>query len=447
MKILFKALIILSVLFLIGCANTGIKQVDNNIYSIVKDDHSGIFGSMTSFRAEVEQEVIEFARKKNKKFVKVYYKEKPAAPGSFARIEYKFRLVDKVEVNVNDSNLSKINFSDIRVLKDSFFSGNDLSIIEGLWSWSGDQYQVAIIKNDFSVFEGYEYLGVVTMSSQSSWSSGDVKLMLNSTASPSFYTGSYITGDKAKEGVTFLLKDINLLNVTLPAKNNQNKLDVFLIRNFPKRSGAIVRDEKQSLSQGSCFFISSDGVVVTNHHVVNDRQSFEIIDNNKKSYSAIIEKLDPSNDLAILKVKTSNHEYLNISKSKIKTGQEVFAVGYPVSNILGTNVKFTDGVISSTTGMKNMANMFQMTVPIQPGNSGGPVLNMKGEVVGISTSTAAVESFFRNTGTLPQNVNWAIKSEYLSLLSGIERKQSNLSNRQEVIDTAIKASCMIKASE
>ena len=116
-----------------------------------------------------------------------------------------------------------------------------------------------------------------------------------------------------------------------------------------------------------------------------------------------------------------------------------------MSAVLGTEVKFTDGVVSSTTGPQNMANMFQMTVPIQPGNSGGPVLNNQGQVVGVATSSAAIGPFLEQTGTLPQNVNWAIKSEYLSLLTGISGREVSGRSRQDAIDTAIEASCRINA--
>ena len=445
---LLKLFTFIFILLITSCASTKIQQIDNDLYSIVREDHAGIFGNMDSFRAEVAQEVKEFAKSKNKELIKVSYKEKPVGmtPGSWARIEYTFRLVDKFNLVISDSTLAAIDFSAISSLKERFFSKNDLDVIEGLWSWSGGDYQVAIIKNDYTVFDGYEFLGIVTMTSKSSWSSGEIKLLLNSTASPSIYTGSYISGSKIKQGVAFILKDENLLTLSLPAIGTKPKLDILIIRNFPKSTGYITANRKQT-SQGSCFFISPDGLIATNHHVVDGSEKFEIVDNEGKEFKAKLERLDPSNDLAVLKVEASNHNFINLSESSVKTGQEVFAIGYPASNILGSNVKFTNGVVSSTTGLNNMANMFQMTVPIQPGSSGGPVLNMQGEVVGISTSTAAVESFFKSTGSLPQNVNWAIKSAYLSLLSGVKGKQSNLSERQEVIDAAIASSCMIKATK
>ena len=199
-------------------------------------------------------------------------------------------------------------------------------------------------------------------------------------------------------------------------------------------------------NSGSCFFISGDGKVATNYHVVGGKSRFDVIDAGGKIYSALLKKSDPSNDLALLKVDATNHAFLEIAPFRsLKMGQEIFVVGYPVSTVLGIEPKFTDGVISSTAGIRDMANMFQMTAPIQPGNSGAPVLNVEGQVVGVATSTAAVSSFLKNTGTLPQNINWAVKSEYLGLLVDIQPGQEGLNSKRLAIDAATKASCRVQA--
>jgi S1-C subfamily serine protease len=211
---------------------------------------------------------------------------------------------------------------------------------------------------------------------------------------------------------------------------------------IPPRSGR----EISKISQGTCFFVSGNGEVVTNYHVVEDSSVFEVIDSKGTKFTATLTAKDPANDLAVLQVSSLNHRYLSIAPfGSLKTGQYIFAVGYPASSILGTEVKFTDGVVSSMTGIQNTANTFQMTVPIQPGNSGGPVLNEKGQVVGVATSTAAIEAFLRGTGSLPQNVNWAVKSEYLALLTGIKPSDASQGSREEAIHAAINASCMVKA--
>lgn len=203
--------------------------------------------------------------------------------------------------------------------------------------------------------------------------------------------------------------------------------------------------DSNTASQGSCFFVSGDGILVTNNHVVEGRAGFKVMDSTGSELSAVVLKSDPANDLAVLKVASSNINYLPIAPfGSLKAGQKIFTVGYPASSVLGTAAKFTDGVVSSTTGLNNMANMFQMSVPIQPGSSGGAVVNERGQVVGVVTSTLAVEAFLRNTGSLPQNVNWAVKSEYVALLAGIQGNESGWPDRQRAIEAAIKASCMIR---
>jgi S1-C subfamily serine protease len=100
----------------------------------------------------------------------------------------------------------------------------------------------------------------------------------------------------------------------------------------------------------------------------------------------------------------------------MKMGDKVFTIGYPAHFLMGDNPKYTEGVVNATSGLQDDPTVFQVSVEIQPGNSGGPLFNEKGEVVGITSSSldpkAAVEAF----GTLPQNVNYAIKSTYISAL-------------------------------
>ena len=87
-----------------------------------------------------------------------------------------------------------------------------------------------------------------------------------------------------------------------------------------------------------------------------------------------------------------------------------------VSDILGKEVKYTDGSISSLSGIQGDATFFQISVPVQPGNSGGSLVNQDGNGVGVVTAVAAVAEFYRATGSLPQNVNWAVKGACASLI-------------------------------
>ena len=138
-----------------------------------------------------------------------------------------------------------------------------------------------------------------------------------------------------------------------------------------------------------------------------------------------------STDLALLRIPYQTKNYLTFANpGSADIGDQVFTLGYPVSDILGKEVKYTDGSISSLSGLQGDATFFQISVPVQPGNSGGPLVNQDGNVVGVVTAVAAVAEFYRATGSLPQNVNWAVKGAYASLLlpPTMERNERPKSN-------------------
>ena len=92
-------------------------------------------------------------------------------------------------------------------------------------------------------------------------------------------------------------------------------------------------------------------------------------------------------------------------------GDKVFTIGYPHTRIMGFKPKYTEGVISSVTEIRDNPTVFQTTVPIQPGN-GGPLFNDKGEVVGLTTSSLSLLAI-ESMGAVPQNVNYAVKSSFV----------------------------------
>ena len=109
-----------------------------------------------------------------------------------------------------------------------------------------------------------------------------------------------------------------------------------------------------------------------------------------------------------------NFPYLNIvSSSKAKTGSRVFTLGFPNIHLQGTEVKYTEGTISSLSGVANNPRHFQISTPVQSGNSGGPLVNEKGQVVGIVVAKLDEEATYEITGDLPENVNYAVKSSFI----------------------------------
>jgi len=217
---------------------------------------------------------------------------------------------------------------------------------------------------------------------------------------------------------------------------------------------AIHQDELQpepeggiSTSFGTGFIVSPDGLVLTAFHVVDKAKTIKVKMNDGKSFEADIVSSSKSTDLVILRINTPTPNYLTLLPVKeIKVGEHIFSIGYPLQELLGKEPKFTDGTISALSGMGGEAAFFQISVPVQPGNSGGPVVNDEGQVVGIVTSTAAIRPFFAYSGTLPQNINWAVKSDYAILLFNNPEPLPKASNRDSAIQRVKRALCAIEVT-
>lgn len=102
-----------------------------------------------------------------------------------------------------------------------------------------------------------------------------------------------------------------------------------------------------------------------------------------------------------------------LEKHNIAKGDEVFTLGYPLIQIQGQEQKASFGRINSLTGIKGDIRFFQIDIPVQPGNSGGPLINTKGQVAGVVTATLDQLITLKMSGHIPQNVNYAVKSDYL----------------------------------
>ena len=170
---------------------------------------------------------------------------------------------------------------------------------------------------------------------------------------------------------------------------------------------------RNAVSTGTGFFVASGGYLVTNNHVIKDKTDYAVRDLKGRFYKATAVARDTTRDLALLKVSGSFAPLRVASSETVSKGQRVLAVGYPQISIQGNESKVTDGIISSFSGINNDDHWFQISVPIQGGNSGGPLVTENGAVVGVVVATANVAKFFKMTGNLPQNVNYAIKSKVL----------------------------------
>lgn len=200
--------------------------------------------------------------------------------------------------------------------------------------------------------------------------------------------------------------------------------------------------ETQS-STGSGTFISSNGNVLTAEHVVRDARKIELVARDGLRYEAKILASSRNLDLAILTTDAKPKSFIHLRLTKPVPGTKVFTVGYPVPGVLGQEPKVSDGIINAASGLRDETSFIQISIPIQPGNSGGPVVTEAGELIGVVTSTAAITPFLRRTGALPQNVNWAARASLAVGLIGQESPARATQTRELAISNAIASSVFI----
>ena len=179
---------------------------------------------------------------------------------------------------------------------------------------------------------------------------------------------------------------------------------------------------------GTGFLLTRSGLVATNWHVVSDAKQLAIaFPGWKKSVNVETVVKDVANDLAILRV-TDPARLEDVCRElpfelaptkETRLGQRVSTIGYPLSPLLGANPKFSEGVIASKSGMQDDPRWFQISTAIQPGSSGSPLFDENGNIVGIVVASLDAVKAFQLTNAIPQNVNWAIKSDYLLNLAGM----------------------------
>lgn len=173
---------------------------------------------------------------------------------------------------------------------------------------------------------------------------------------------------------------------------------------------------------GTGFFIGSEGWLLTNQHVVKDSAEVDIRDADGVIRKAKVIKADADADVALLKVAEPPKNWLHIGTANSPIGADVCTMGFPNADIQGVEPKYTTGTVSSLSGYRDDHDNYQTTVPVQPGNSGGPLVDMKsGDVVGI------VASILRHD-TGAENVSYAIKVDV------VKRIVSSVAEATAVLD-------------
>ena len=185
-----------------------------------------------------------------------------------------------------------------------------------------------------------------------------------------------------------------------------------LVKTFPAFNSN--KNNDRWLGNGSGIIISKSGYIVTNHHVVDGAKEIEvefILNEEVQKFKAEVVQKDIRNDLAIVKIVDINFDGLEAINYNFKThssdvGTKIYTFGYPKAlSGMGKEMKVTEGIISSKSGLMGDITTYQITAPIQGGNSGGPLFDDEGNLIGINSSK------FNSEET--ENVNYSIKSSYV----------------------------------
>jgi S1-C subfamily serine protease/lipopolysaccharide biosynthesis regulator YciM len=215
---------------------------------------------------------------------------------------------------------------------------------------------------------------------------------------------------------------------------------IILIKMYPKTENSGNNSYSNSnleKSSGTGFAISSNGYIVTNHHVIDKAKSIEVkgVNSNfSRKLNAELVVSDEKNDLAIIKINDPLFTSLGsipytVRQGVADVGENVFVLGYPLTSSMGEEVKLTNGIVSSKTGFQGDISTYQISAPVQPGNSGGPLFDKNGNLIGVVNAKH----------TMAENAGYAIKFNYVKNLiellpQTISFPQVNLLNGKALTD-------------
>ncbi len=203
-------------------------------------------------------------------------------------------------------------------------------------------------------------------------------------------------------------------------------------------------------ASGTGFFITQDGFLITSAHVVNGANQIRLV-TRAGLLTASLVKLDAANDLALVKADGQFSALPVVSSRAVKLGNTVATVGFPNVGLQGFSPKLAKGEIASLAGTADDPRYFQISVPVQPGNSGGALVDEHGNVVGVVAAKLNAATAFATSGALPENVNYAVKSSFLlgflesvpeiaeKLIAPVVKQQKF----EDIVDSAQKATVLV----
>jgi S1-C subfamily serine protease len=253
------------------------------------------------------------------------------------------------------------------------------------------------------------------------WKKGEIRTIFEKTLVPNYYNITWLNDYKKQE----ISQIIELKSGAIASFGKYT-----MIKLYPGLNSINKVKPKSSnnwAGNGSGIIISKSGHIITNHHVIKDAEKIEVefmLDNELQKLNAEVIQIDKTNDLAVLKIFDRNFDGVNEPPYNFKfrgsdVGTKVYAFGYPMAlSIMGKEIKVTDGMISSKSGFDGNITTYQITAPIQGGNSGGPLFDEHANLIGINSSGLKKD--------IADNVAYSIKTSYVSNLLDVLPKSIEL---------------------
>ena len=256
------------------------------------------------------------------------------------------------------------------------------------------------------------------------------------------YTKSNIRIKDIKSYFDYVYSEKDNINFLISGKKS-NKEKYFADN---KKNG---NEELFSVSSGSGFIVSRDGFIITNNHVIDGCNEVKIIKETNYINSQVIQR-DVINDLALLKINNDNNIFLPISISNPELMEDIFVAGFPFGSEISSTIKVTKGIVSSLSGYGNNFSNMQIDAAIQKGNSGGPIFDQRGNVLGVAVSKAPLKYILEKYDTIPENINFGIKSSVvrnflesngIKLVKPNNEKISRTELSKKIINSTVFLSC------
>lgn len=229
-------------------------------------------------------------------------------------------------------------------------------------------------------------------------------------------TARFDNTDANKDGIVTLEEEkaaiarLKKIETDIKKKSYENKKN----ERQDNRNYQQAKKEASTLaSSGTGFFINKSGHIITNNHVIDQCNLVNAYYNGEIKKLKIL-AIDRKNDLAILKGDFKSNDSFAISKEDGILLEEIYVAGYPFGKRVSGSIKVTKGVISSLSGVGNNYSNIQIDASLQPGNSGGPIVNKKGNIVGVAQSKLDYKIILDMYDTIPENTNFGIKSSTLN---------------------------------